>query len=90
MELAPLSYPSAACCRLKGRSQEWPLPFAGGAHANAGISVRLQFVQWGGQGDTVQMIGSGVPARRLTYLNALRAPPEVEIHFGNFLASTDG
>jgi hypothetical protein len=31
---------------------------------------------------------SGAPARQQAYLSALRTLPEVEVHFGNFLAKT--
>ena len=54
-----LSYPPAACCRLKGLSPEWPLLFSGGASENAGLRGWLQPVLWGGQGDAAQMARSG-------------------------------
>ncbi len=58
-QATPLSYPPAACCRLKGRFSERPLHFAGSASENAVLCGWLEPVLRDNQKDVIQMARSG-------------------------------
>jgi len=51
-------YPPAACCRLKGRSSDWPLLFLGAKDAYLRVCRWLQPVLWSCKRHTLQVAQS--------------------------------